>query len=97
MNFPEQTAENKMPQIPPKSVMSAEAAAYPKLSKIYQELNKQNGIIFDAERERNALELERDSLKGLARRVHRRLQNYQRENADWQSESTIQRKDRRTR
>lgn len=62
-----QTAENKMPQIPPKPVMSAEAAAYPKLSKIYQELNKQNGIIFDAERERNALELERDSLKELAR------------------------------
>lgn len=50
-----------MPQIPPKPVMSAEATAYPKLSKIYQELNKQNGIIFDAERERNALELERDS------------------------------------
>lgn len=47
--------------------MSAEAVAYPKLSKIYQELNKQNGIIFDAERERNALELERDSLKRLAR------------------------------
>ncbi len=167
-----QTAENKMPQIPPKPVMSAEATAYPKLSKICQELNKQNGIIFDAERERNALELERDSLKGLARltkkgelqskidrkneeidllkiglsgiakrygfktvhdfykdfataksanaeyqtkadkweelygenaqkqekeSVHRRLQNYQRENADWQSESTIQRKDRRTR
>ena len=167
-----QTAENKMPQIPPKPVMSAEATAYPKLSKICQELNKQNGIIFDAERERNALELERDSLKVLARltkkgelqskidrkneeidllkiglsgiakrygfktvhdfykdfataksanaeyqtkadkweelygenaqkqekeSVHRRLQNYQRENADWQSESTIQRKDRRTR
>ena len=167
-----QTAENKMPQIPPKPVMSAEATAYPKLSKICQELNKQNGIIFDAERERNALELERDSLKGLARltkkgelqskidrkneeidllkiglsgiakrygfktvhdfykdfataksanaeyqtkadkweelygenaqkqekeSVHRRLQNYQRENEDWQSESTIQRKDRRTR
>ncbi len=62
-----QTAENKMPQIPPKPVMSAEAASYPKLLKIYQELNRQNGIIFDAERERNALELERDSLKGLAK------------------------------
>ncbi len=167
-----QTSENKMPQIPPKPVMSAEATAYPKLSKIYQELNKQNGIIFDAERERNALELERDSLKGLARltkkgelqskidrkneeinllkiglsgiakrygfktvhdfykafataktanaeyqtkadkweelygenaqkqekdSIHRRLRNYQRENADWQSEPTIQRKGRRTR
>ena len=47
--------------------MSAEAAAYPKLLKIYKELNRQNGIIFDAERERNGLELERDSLKGLAK------------------------------
>ena len=55
------------PKIPPKPVMSAEAAAYPKLLKIYKELNRQNGIIFDAERERNALELERDSLKGLAK------------------------------
>ncbi len=62
-----QTTEQKIPRIPPKPVMSAEAAAYPKLSKIYKELNRQNGIIFDAEKERNALELERDSLKGLAR------------------------------
>lgn len=62
-----QTAENKMPQIPTRPVMSAEAAAYPKLLKIYKELNRQNGIIFDAERERNALELERDSLKGLVK------------------------------
>ncbi|MDE7312520.1 MAG: hypothetical protein K2N87_13015 [Eubacterium sp.] len=43
--------------------MSADAAAYPKLLKIYKELNRQNGIIF----ERNELELERDSLKGFAR------------------------------
>ncbi len=62
-----QTTENKMPQIPTRPVMSVEAAAYPKLLKIYKELNRQNGIIFDAERERNALELERDSLKGIAR------------------------------
>ena len=54
-------------KIPPKPVMSAEATAYPKLLKIYKELNRQNGIIFDAERERNELELERDSLKGFAR------------------------------
>lgn len=47
--------------------MSTEAAAYPKLLKIYKELNRQNGIIFDAERERNELELERDSLKGFAK------------------------------
>lgn len=62
-----QTAEPETPQIPPKPVMSAEAATYPKLLKIYKELNRQNGIIFDAERERNELELERDSLKGLAK------------------------------
>ena len=62
-----QTAEPETPQIPPKPVMSAEAAAYPKLLKIYKELNRQNGIIFDAERMRNELELERDSLKGLAK------------------------------
>lgn len=54
-------------KIPPKPVMSAEATAYPKLLKIYKELNRQNGIIFDAERERNNLEIERDSLKGLAK------------------------------
>ncbi len=62
-----QTTEQEKPKIPPKPVMSAEATAYPKLLKIYKELNRQNGIIFDAERERNELELERDSLKGLAK------------------------------
>ena len=62
-----QTTERETPKIPPKPVMSAEAAAYPKLLKIYKELNRQNGSIFDAERERNGLELERDSLKGLAK------------------------------
>ena len=62
-----QTTEQEISKIPPKPVMSAEAAAYPKLLKIYKELNRQNGIIFDAERARNALELERDSLKGLAK------------------------------
>ncbi len=61
------TTEQKTPQIPPKPVMSAEAAAYPKLLKIYKELNRQNGIIFDAERDRNELEMERDNLKGLAK------------------------------
>ena len=47
--------------------MPVKAAEYPKLSKIYKELNRQNGIIFDAEKERNALVLERDSLKGFAK------------------------------
>ncbi len=54
-------------KIPPKLVMSAEATAYPKLFKIYKELKRQNKIIFEAEKERNALELERDALKGLAK------------------------------
>ena len=54
-------------KIPPKPVMPAEAAAYPKLFKIYKELKRQNEIIFGAEKERNALEFERDELKGLAR------------------------------
>ena len=62
-----QVTEQETPQIPPKPVVSTEAAAYPKLLKIYKELNRQNRIIFDAERERNELELERDSLKGFAK------------------------------
>ena len=56
-----------LPPYPKALRMSAEAAAYPKLLKVYKELNRQNGIIFDAERERNSLEIERDSLKGLAK------------------------------
>ncbi len=55
------------PKIPPKPVMPAEAVAYPKLFKIYKELKRQNEIIFEAEKERNTLEFERDDLKGLAR------------------------------
>ena len=54
-------------KIPPKPVMPSEAAAYPQLFKIYKELNRQNETIFEAEKEHNALELERDDLKGLAR------------------------------
>lgn len=55
------------PEIPPKPVMSAEAAAYPKMFKIYKELKRQNEIIFEAKKERSVWELERDNLKGLAR------------------------------
>ncbi len=55
------------PKIPLGPVMSAKAAAYPKLFKIYKELKRQNEIIFEAEKERNALELERDDLKGFAK------------------------------
>ena len=61
------TTELETPKIPPKPVMSAEAAAYPKLLKIYKELKRQNGIIFDTERDHNELELGRDSLKGFAK------------------------------
>lgn len=55
------------PEIPLKPVISAEAAKYQKLSRIYKELNRQNAIIFGAEKERNALEIEHDSLKVLAK------------------------------
>lgn len=47
--------------------MSAEAALYSKLIKIYKELNRHNRIIFDAERERNESENERNSLKEIAK------------------------------
>ena len=63
---PEKEIQSKL-KILPKPVISAEAAAYPKLLKIYKELNRQNEMIFEAEKERNALELERDGLKGIAR------------------------------
>ena len=59
--------EAPKPQIPPRPVMSPEAAAYPKFQKIYALLNKQNEIIFEAEQERNTLEFERDDLKGFAK------------------------------
>ena len=55
------------PKILPKPVMSSEATAYPKLLKIYKELSRQNEIIFVAEKELNALEVERDNLKGLTK------------------------------
>lgn len=63
---PEKEAQTKS-DIQPKSVMPAEAAAYSKLFKIYKELKRQNEIIFEAEKERNALELERGDLKGIVR------------------------------
>lgn len=49
---PEKEMPNK-PKIPPKPVMSAEAAAYPKLFKIYKELKRQNEIIL--RRKRNVM------------------------------------------
>ena len=55
------------PHIPPKPEMSASAAAYPRLHKIYKELVRQNEAIFAAEKERNALEDKQSSLKGLSK------------------------------
>jgi len=54
-------------QILPRPVMSADAAAYPELHKICNELSNQNGIIFNAERERNAIQEEINNLKGIAK------------------------------
>ncbi len=64
---PAQKEVPSKPEIPSKPVMPAEAAAHPKLFKIYKELKRQNEIIFEAKKERNDLELERDDLKGLAK------------------------------
>ena len=62
-----EVAEPPKPQIPPRPVMPPEAAAFPKLQKVKITLDKHNHLIFEAERERNKLEIERDDLKGLAR------------------------------
>lgn len=52
--------------------MPPDAAVYPKLKRIKAELDKQNGIIFKAERERNLLEIEREDLRGISRRTKKR-------------------------
>ena len=62
-----EVAKQPKPQIPPRPVMSPEATAFPSLKKIKITLDKQNRLIFEAERERNMLELELSDLKGLAR------------------------------
>ena len=59
--------EPPKPQIPPKPEMSLEAATYEKLRKCKAELDRQNDIIFETEKQRNSLEFERDDLKGLAK------------------------------
>lgn len=51
--------------IPPRPAMPEEAKAYPKLEKIKKELDKQNEVIFQAEKERSTLETRRGDLKGL--------------------------------
>ena len=62
-----EVTEPPKPQIPPRPVMPPEAAAFPRLQKIKITLDKQNHLIFEAERERNILEIELSDLKGLAR------------------------------
>ncbi len=59
--------EPPKPQIPPRPVMPPEATAFPKLQKVKITLDKHNHLIFEAERERNKLEIELSDLKGLAR------------------------------
>lgn len=61
-----EVVEQPKPQIPPRPVMPPEAAAFPKLQKIKVTLDKQNHLIFEAERERTKLEIELSDLKGLA-------------------------------
>ncbi len=53
------------PQIPPQPTMPPDAAAYPKLEKIYAELQKQNEAISVIEKERSLLEIEHDDLRGF--------------------------------
>ena len=55
------------PQIPSKPKMSLEVASYEKLRKYKAELDRQNDIIFEVEKQRNSLEFERDDLKGIAK------------------------------
>ncbi|MEE1029007.1 MAG: MobA/MobL family protein, partial [Agathobacter sp.] len=59
--------EPPKPQIPPRPVMPPEAATFPRLQKVKITLDKHNNLIFEAERERNKLEIELSDLKGLAR------------------------------
>ena len=68
VNVPEtKVIEQPKPQIPPRPVMPPEAAAFPRLQKVKVTLDKQNNLIFEAERERTKLEIELNDLKGLAR------------------------------
>lgn len=62
-----EVVEQPKPQIPPRPVMSSEASAFPRLQKVKVTLDKQNNLIFEAERERTKLEIELNDLKGLAR------------------------------
>ena len=61
------------PQIPPRPVMPPGAAAFPKLQKVKVTLDKHNHLIFEAECERNKLEIELSDLKGFARLTKKKL------------------------
>lgn len=52
--------------------MPPDAAVYPKLQRIKNELDKQSEIIFKAEHERNLLEIERDDLHSISRLTKKR-------------------------
>ena len=62
-----EVVEQPKPQIPPRPVMSPEAATFPRLQKVKVTLDKHNNLIFKAEQERTKLEIELSDLKGLAR------------------------------
>ena len=62
-----EVVEQPKPQIPPRPVMPPEAATFPRVQKLKVTLDKQNHLIFEAERERSQLEIEVNDLKGLAR------------------------------
>jgi hypothetical protein len=64
--------EPSKPQLPPKPKMSLDAASYERLCKKKAELDRQNSIIFEAERQRNLLEFGRDDLRGLAKLTKKR-------------------------
>lgn len=62
-----EVAEPPNPPIPLRPVMPPETAAFPKLQKVMVTLDKHNNFIFEAESERNKLEIERENLKGFAK------------------------------
>ena len=68
-----EVVEQPKPQIPPRPVVPPESAAFPKLQKIKVTLDKQNRLIFEAERERTKLEIELSNLKGLARLTKKKV------------------------
>lgn len=59
-------------KIPEKPVMTQEVAAYPKLKKIKAELDNQNSLIFQAEKQRGSLEIALSDLKGFAKITKKR-------------------------